>query len=318
MSRYYDILKEASRFPDPTGTPKPGPTEVAEEAAIELPEALEALAPEIKVVGPIADPPRTSGSRATGFATPLETEFADILAQSGAPLQEAPARAKTTTTVDRKVPIVAHAQDAAALEHYRRLRTKLVQLNGVKPFRSLLIASAAPQEGKTITTLNLALSYSMLSSFKVLIVDGDLRRGGLGKSLGLDDRPGFQNLIDGSATEETAVFDCSDLGVHVSPRGNSEMSPAELLQSEQLPRLLHRWEEQFDLVILDSCPLNLLTDTQVLSVHCDAILLVARAFATKQKALEKALHDLKPARVLGTILNGHMEKPGYGSYQKYY
>ena len=318
MSRYYDLLKEANRLPDPERILQPSKQHASEEPALGLPDPLGVLPARDEAAQANPVPPKISVPHAATLDEPLEEAFADILQKASPTRPETPVATKATAIVDRKVPVIAHARDTAGLEHYRRLRTKLVQQNGIQAFRSLLIASAAPQEGKTVTALNLASSYSMLSSFKVLVIDGDLRRGGLGKCLGLEGRPGFQNLIEGSARDEEAIFDCSDLGVHVMPRGDSRISPAELLQSEKLPKLLNRWEEQFDLVILDSCPLNLLTDTQVLAVHCDAILLVARAFTTKQKALEKAIHDLKPHRILGTILNGHTDQAAYGGYRGYY
>jgi capsular exopolysaccharide synthesis family protein len=258
---------------------------------------------------PGADPPVPPGAM-----PPL---FGELLAGTATALDEGLSGVKATATLGLKMPVIPHAVDSAVVEHYRRLRTKLLQQSAIKRFRSLLIASASAQEGKTITVLNLALTYAMLPSFRLLVVDGDLRQGGLGKYLGLDHRPGLSNLIDGSTTEQEAHLDCSDIGFHVVVRGTSRTTPAELLQSEQLRKLLRRWEEQFDLVLIDSPPINLLTDTQLLADNIGAVLLVARAFTTRQKAFEKAIHDLSSCRLLGTVLNGSPNAFQMSRYHKY-
>src|SRR6266481_645441 len=91
-----------------------------------------------------------------------------------------------------------------------------------KSFRSLVIASASPQEGKTVTVLNLALSFAMLPSFKVLVVDGDMRRGTLGEWLGVDDSHcGLSNLLDGSSRFEDVILKSDNLPMQFITRGNS-------------------------------------------------------------------------------------------------
>src|SRR5206468_661420 len=86
-------------------------------------------------------------------------------------------------SIDRKVPIIPHTLDNSIVEQYRRLRTKIQQQHATQPIRSLLIASPGPGDGKTLTAINLALSFAMLSDTRVLIIDGDLRKGTVGKWL---------------------------------------------------------------------------------------------------------------------------------------
>src|SRR5690606_31439743 len=90
---------------------------------------------------------------------------------------------------DRKVPLIPHTLDGSIVEQYRRLRTKIQQQHSVEPIRSLLVASPGPGEGKTVTTINLALSFAMLASTRVLVIDGDLRKETIGKWLGVKDVP---------------------------------------------------------------------------------------------------------------------------------
>jgi capsular exopolysaccharide synthesis family protein len=198
------------------------------------------------------------------------------------------------------------------------LRTKLLQESAAAPFRLLIVASPNPQEGKTVTAVNLALSFCMLPSTKVLIVDGDLRKGTIGRWLSVDGRPGLSNLIDGSAGLEDVVLKSSELPAHFVLRGNSKLPPAELLNSPALKDHLQQLAEQYDVVIIDSPPLNLITDGQLLAQCCDAVLLVVRAYATTRKALEKAVQDLQPARVVGAVLNAGAGTQFYRRYSRYY
>jgi capsular exopolysaccharide synthesis family protein len=206
--------------------------------------------------------------------------------------------------VDQNVRMIPNAADRTVVEHYRRLRTKIMQQHAIKPFRSLLVTSASPQEGKSVTVINLALSFAMLPSFKVLVVDGDLRRNTVGKWLGAGERPGFSNLLDGSATLDDVVFACEDSTVHFIGGGTSKLPPAELLHSVQLADQIRDLTAHFDLVLFDSAPLSLITDAHLLAAQTDAVLLVTRAFKTRKPALEKAVQDLLPFRVVGTVLNG--------------
>lgn len=211
-----------------------------------------------------------------------------------------------------KKPLIPNAIDPSVVEHYRRLRTKIMQQHATKPFRSLLVTSPDPQEGKTVTVLNLAMSFAMLPSFKVLAVDGDLRRGSLGKWLGVGERPGLSNLIEGSAQLEDVVLKWDEIPIHFVVSGSSKIPAAELLQCSELRSQFRRMSERFDLVIIDSPPVNLITDTQLLASACDAVLLIARAFRTKRKTLERAAKDLASFNVIGTILNQGTPAQAYG------
>ena len=221
-------------------------------------------------------------------------------------------------TLDQKARLIPHMVDPAVVEYYRMLRTKIMQQQEKKTFRSLVVTSPAPQDGKTVTVLNLGLTFAMLESFKVLVIDGDLRRGSLGQWLGVGSRPGLSNLIDGSARLEDVVLRSEEIPIKVIVRGNSKSPAAELLNSPQLADHFRKMAEHFDLVLVDSPPVNLVTDVQLLAGACDAVLLIARAFSTNRKALEKAVQDLAPFRVIGTALNAGATVTGYRRYRSYY
>jgi Mrp family chromosome partitioning ATPase len=100
-------------------------------------------------------------------------------------------------------------------------------------------------------------------------------------------------------------------------RGTSTEPAGELLQSSEMSRHFRALTERFSLVLVDSPPVNVVADAHLLAAGCDAVLLIARAFATTRKALEKAADDLRPFRILGTVLNGGTHAQlyrGYGNY----
>jgi capsular exopolysaccharide synthesis family protein len=148
-------------------------------------------------------------------------------------------------------------------------------------------------------------------------VDGDLRKGTLGMLLGIADHPGLNNLIEGSAELEDVVLKCDEIPVYFMTRGSAATPPAELLHSSRLLPQLRKMTEHFSLVIIDTPPVNLVADAQLLATGCDAVLLVARAFATTRKALQKAVQELSPYRVIGTVLNRGMRADLYRHYKNY-
>ena len=307
MSRFYDALKEASRSQsNANGNPLGGGGALVSDVSEPLHEAIASA--------PVTPPVLTPEPVLTETPALPHDELVDLATQP----RNGSFPPKIRIVFDPKARLMMNAADSVVAEYYRRLRTKILQQQATKPFRSLLIVSPSPQEGKTITVLNLGLSFATLPSFKVLVVDGDLRRGTIGKLLGVENHPGLTELIDGSVKLEDAVLKCDDIPLNVLLRGNSKMPPAELLHSPQFGTQFRRISEQFDLVLVDSAPVNLVTDTQLLAGSCDAVLLVARAFATTRKSLELAVQDLSPFRIIGTVLNGGPRSQVYRRYKGYY
>jgi capsular exopolysaccharide synthesis family protein len=282
MSRFYSALKEGSRSQPPdrekNGSARNAPDLIADTANA-------AFTPSF--TGGISDP------------VPPKTAAVGIRAE---------------VKLDQTARLIPHAVDRAVMEDYRKLRTKIMQQHAAKPFRSLVVTSPNPGEGKSVTALNLGLSFAMLPNFRVVVVDGDLRKGSLGQWLGVTDRPGLSNLIDGSAQLEDVVLKSDESPMCFVVRGTSEASPAELLNSPNLAAHFRQLGEFFDLILVDSPPVSLITDTQLLAAGCDAVLLIARAFSTKCKAFEKTVQDLAPFRVIGTILNGGVKPRRYRRY----
>lgn len=307
MSRFYNTLK-AAKLSAPVES---GQEQATAWAALDIDELTAAATP--AAVASLEPEPIVVEAEPAGFAPIPEASEADV--PTGGSLG-----ILTKVSLDPRARLIPHGVDAIVVEHYRRLRTKLLQQQEEKAFRSVVITSSSPQEGKTVTSMNLGLSFAMLPSFRVLLVDGDLRVGSLGRWLGVEDSklPGLSNVIDGSAKLEEAVFKAEGMPLHFMLRGTSQAPPAELLNSAQFKRQMQRMSEEFDLVIVDSPPVNLITDVQLLAAGCDAVLMIARAYSTTKRAFEQAVQDLSTFRVLGTVLNGGTERQLYGRYRGYY
>ena len=306
MSRFYNALKEASRIRQgPRGQVKQPNWEPLVNGTHDTPVANDPTPPEV-------------GPSPAVLTDDTEGVSADQEAAESAGIPDFASVRSSIAKVFRRKALIRNAADPLFVEQYRRLRTKIIQSHSKQAFRSLVVTSPEPEEGKTVTVLNLALSFAMLPSFKVLVVDGDLRRGSLGTWLGVGERPGLSNLIEGSATLSEVILRSDDIPIHFIGSGTSTASPGELLQSSELSRQFQRMTERFALVLVDSPPVNLITDVQLLAGSCDGVLLVTRAFSTKRKALERAVQDLQPFRVIGTVLNGGPRSPLYGRHQGYY
>ena len=323
MSRFYDALREASRNPaapppdewvlepdpvEPVAPPVaffdlPGVTEPAPQAA------QEAVRPRNNVAAMPAAAPEPS-------VTPEDLlDFA--FDRPDRPAAGEALGVKTPIVFDEQTRLLPHSQDSVVLEHYRRLRTKILQQHEVKPFRTVIVVSAVPQEGKTVTTINLGLSFAMLPSFKVLVIDGDLRRGTIAKWLGIPGKKaGFSDLIEGTAEIEDVILSTDKTPARFMVAGNSTLPPAELLHSPRLASVLRRLGEHFDLILVDSAPLSLVADAQTLAAHCDAVILATRAFRTSAKSLEHVAKELDGFRIIGAVLNGGtpVKRYRYGGY----
>ena len=314
MSRFYDVLRQASRSLH-------GPGEQANDLPAEVADLLAAVSESgaSPVVAAQASPVEEESRTTDPLLGAEDWAEGDV----SPPTEKTPAApiprngslgTSTDTRLDHKARLLPHTADSMIAEHYRLLRTQILQQQAMRMFRSVLVTSPGPGEGKTVTLLNLGLTFAMLPSFKVLVVDGDLRRGDMGKWLGLQkDHAGLSDLIEGSTPLEEAVFKSPGIPVSFMVRGNSKLSPPELLHSPRLRAGLQEMTAQFDLVLVDSPPANLLTDAQLLASACDAVLVVVRAFMTSQKALEEAMQKLLAFRVIGSVLNGGLTiRSNYG------
>jgi succinoglycan biosynthesis transport protein ExoP len=193
---------------------------------------------------------------------------------------------------------------SADAEAYRTLRTNVGFATLDAPVRSLLVTSAVPGEGKTVTAANLAVAFAQTGA-TVLLVDADLRKPGVNQILGLENRAGLTTLLRGSTKLEAVAQATEQSGLRVITTGPLPPNPAELLGSQRMAAVLASLAESSDLVILDSPPLQAVTDASILSTYADGTLLVIDARRGHRRAVREARDALTRAgaNVIGAVLN---------------
>jgi polysaccharide biosynthesis transport protein len=213
-------------------------------------------------------------------------------------------------------------------ESYRALRTSLLLSNLGAPPKVIMITSALPQEGKTTTSINCAVVLAQ-KGIRVLLIDADLRRPSIHKTLGMGPRSGLSNVLTGSATLEQTITRSPILpNLSVLPAGTPPPNPAELLASTNMRDVLEKLRGQYDHIVVDTPPTLSVTDAVVLSPRADAIVLVIRSGHTTKQALRRSRDILMQvnAKVSGVLLNAvDLSSPDYyyyyeyqGKYSRYY
>jgi capsular exopolysaccharide synthesis family protein len=206
------------------------------------------------------------------------------------------------------------ASSSPTAEAFRLLRTSVKFLSVESPVRTVVVTSAAPSEGKTVTAANLALVLSQKGE-RVLLVVADLRRPRAHELFGAPQSPGLTSVLLGESTPEAAIYAIEDMpGLHLLPPGPPPPNPAELLDSERARQVIAAAAERYDTVIIDSPPVLPVTDAQVLARAADAVLLVVAYRETSQRDLTRAVELLEQvdAPLIGTVLTLVPPKEGYG------
>ena len=198
-----------------------------------------------------------------------------------------------------------HRQPKSSVaECCRAIRTNLLFMSPDKPFKTLVVTSSGPQEGKSTTCIFLGVAMAQ-SGNRVLLLDTDMRRPRLHKAFGVPNDVGISSLVVGEGTLDKAVKSTEVPNLFVLPCGPMPPNPAELLHTQAFAELLKAAGEKFDRIILDSPPLNPVSDSAVLATQADGVVLVLRAGKTHREAARRALRSLADvqAQMYGAILN---------------
>src|SRR5580658_6611110 len=205
-------------------------------------------------------------------------------------------------------------------ESYRALRTSLLLSNLGAPPKVIMVTSALPQEGKTTTSINCAVVLAQ-KGVRVLLIDADLRRPSIHKTLGMGPRSGLSNVLTGSSTLEQTITRTSILpNLDILPAGTPPPNPAELLASTNMRDVLEKMRAEYDHVVVDTPPTLSVTDAVVLSPRADSIVLVIRSGQTTKQALRRSRDILMQvnAKVSGVLLNAvDLSSPDYYYYYEY-
>ncbi len=199
-------------------------------------------------------------------------------------------------------------------EAYRTLRTNLSFYSLDHPIRSLVVTSPMPDEGKSTTVANLAVTMAQ-SGRRTILVDCDLRRPRLHTLFGLPGEPGLTNLALAETTQpplqKTAVENLLLLA-----SGPQPPNPADLLGSRMIDRIIETLMEQADIILFDAPPVLAVTDATVLGAKVDGVLLVVTAGKTRRDHATRAKQILETAnvRIIGATLTNAPKDTGVGAY----
>src|SRR6185436_149336 len=209
--------------------------------------------------------------------------------------------------------------DSFATDQYRTLRHSIERLRRENGLRVLAMTSATPNDGKTVTTLNLAGALAQAPDARILVVDADLRRPSVASYLGLDLQPsrGLSDVLrDPAYTLDDVVQPLEGFNLSVVPAGAPQNAPYELLNSTRLENFLNEARERYDCVLVDTPPLVPLPDCRLIGKWVDGFLLVVGAHKTPRSLVQDALNLLDMSKVIGIVFNGDRRplSNGYGYY----
>lgn len=214
-------------------------------------------------------------------------------------------------------------------EAYKTTRTNIMfSLASIEGCKTILVSSSIPGEGKTLTTINIAITFAQTGA-KVLVIDGDMRKSKVHRYMGVDNKLGLSNVLGSFSTLDQVIKHSDEFDIDYISTGHTPPNPLELLTSQKMSDILEELKEKYDYIFIDTPPINVVADTAAISGLADGVLFIVRHKYTTQDMLYKALSSLEfaNAKVLGFVLNDvdlsnftYSAKSRYGrySYKNYY
>ena len=221
-------------------------------------------------------------------------------------------RAAATNHINRQ--FLLHSNSFEVQEAYKTLRTNLRFLNDSK---RICITSGMAGEGKSITLLNLAIAIAEAGQ-RVLLIDADLRRPAVARLIDKKSSPGLSNYLVGYAHMDEIIHKNVFENLDVILSGDIPPNPSELLSAEALPGLLERMSSKYDYILVDTPPVNVVSDASIVAGYLDGVLMLVRQGQARKDTVKRAIANLQltGAKVLGLVLTGVPleDKKGYGYY----
>jgi capsular exopolysaccharide synthesis family protein len=216
-------------------------------------------------------------------------------------------------------------ENSTFTESIRSIRTSLILSSLDSPFKVIMVTSSLPGEGKSTIALNIAEALGQME--KVLLVDADMRRPTMAKAIDVDKTSsGLSEIIAGEAKIDDCIHKLSNSETEIITSGAIPNNPLELLSGNAFKNCLELLKTRYDRIIIDSAPVNLVSDAQIISSHADSLLYVVKANSTGASLANKGIKTLRKinAPITGVILNqvdlkkANQYDSYYGSYEKHY
>lgn len=216
--------------------------------------------------------------------------------------------------------ITAAEPRSANAEAYRILRSNISFSSVDKPIETILVTSASPSEGKSITAANLAVTMAQ-AGYRTVLLDCDLRKPTQHKIFNLSNDVGLTNSLLAHANLNSFIRPSRVENLRILTAGPLPPNPAELLGSRSMSNVIGLLRNEADVIVIDSPPVLAVTDSAILSRMADGVLLVVDSGKTKRESAQRAQEalDKAGARLLGVVINRMPTKGGYYAYNsKYY
>jgi capsular exopolysaccharide synthesis family protein len=218
------------------------------------------------------------------------------------------------------VPILTNPVPHDFGEAFRSLRTSLVFTNGTDGKRMIAVTSTQPLEGKTTTACNLAVALA-LGGARVMLIDADMRRPGLHRTMGLQNQVGLSHVLSGQARVREAVQRTPEPNLYVMTAGRTPPNPSELLSSARMQNLVSNLESgPFDWVIIDTPPVLAVTDAVIIAPYVSGLVFVVGAEMTRRAHAERAIQTIQSGKpnIIGAVLNRVDLNRNKYYYSRYY
>ena len=219
-----------------------------------------------------------------------------------------------------KVPVLTNPVPHDFGEAFRSLRTSLVFTSGSDGKRMIAVTSTQPLEGKTTTACNLAVALALGGS-RVMLIDADMRRPGLHRTMGLQNEIGLSHVLTGQARVREAVQRTSEPNLYVMTAGRTPPNPSELLSSARMQNLVANLQAgPFDWVIIDTPPVLAVTDAVIIAPYVSGLVFVVGAEMTRRAHAERAIQTIQSGKpnIIGAVLNRVDLNRNKYYYSRYY
>ena len=204
----------------------------------------------------------------------------------------------------------------AAVEQYRRLAASLHHARLERDTRVLMVTSASPGEGKTLTATNLALTLSQSYGRSVLLIDADLRRPSVHHLFQLPNVLGLSDGLKSETEQKLSLIQVSE-NLTVLPAGRPDPDPMSGLTSERMRHIVKEAASRFDWVVIDTPPVGFLSDAKLLVAMVDVAIFVVRAGKSPYRLIQRALDAVGRNHIIGVVLNAVEESADVAGYYYY-
>ncbi len=235
-------------------------------------------------------------------------------------LKPSPARGSLAAfhrSLEGKV-VTSRETSPVSIEQYRRLAVALIAAQAERGIKTLMVSSSVPHEGKTLTITNLAVTLSESYGRNVLLIDADMRRPCVHELFGLPNAFGLAEALRAPDAPIAPVEVSSKL--HVLPAGHGNDSAMAQLSSDRMRALIAEAAARFDWVLVDTPPIGLLSDANLVARATEAVLFVIAAGTTPFQVVQKGIEEIGADRIIGTVLNraGGQALNVHDYYGRYY